>query len=230
MFSFKKEPEFNFPLGLRLNAPIKLSQINFALGEQSLLTKFPGEENIIKYIGVTENEEVHIYRFYFDQLDSRDLSYLEVSVNPKNRDEINHLRIYNIYDWITPETEEEFEDWMNEEDGMIGHPIFEITLDNSDESEDAFVYERVWGGSPDNQETPVEVIEKIHTLKKNDDEKEKIEYLGDINHNCMLYGRFDEHTDGNEYCFLSSFDGGPLETGIWIIVGIDIPESSLTVY
>lgn len=220
-FFWNKKELPDLPLGIRLGGVAEISNMAFALIEEEILTWPPDGALEIKSIGLFENEDFKFIRAYFNDMgDTDEISFLEVAFDKDNIREIAHVRYFVMDGWLTPDDEDWYQEelpvWLDEEEGLIGAPDFNIESDGEN-----FSFDRVWFDDPDRVQ-PAVIEEKLY-IKSTDSPTAK------VTHDSMLYAR---QADENafEYVFMTHYNGGPLEEGVMIFTGIDLNEQDLKVY
>ncbi|OGM92898.1 hypothetical protein A2333_03065 [Candidatus Wolfebacteria bacterium RIFOXYB2_FULL_49_7] len=126
----------SWPLGIKLGRTVVLEQTPFLLADNSEV-KFPGEDNVIKAVGIAEPaiaEGVKVFRIYLQKVAGEEESVLQISVDKKT-DEVLESILYRLAWEIFPASSEEVALWMNEENGMLGWKDMKTPTENK--------YERV---------------------------------------------------------------------------------------
>lgn len=219
---FWKQNELpELPWSIRLGAVVEISNMAFALIEEELLTWPPEDTLKIKSIGLFENDDFKFVRLYFENMvDAEEISFVEIAFDAEDMHEILHIRYYVLDGWLTPDSAEWYEEvlpeWLDDDEGLIGAPDFNIESNGED-----FSFDRVWFDDPD-RVSPAEIEEKLYINSSNKPD-------ATVKHQAMLYARRVVE-DAQEYVFLTHYNGGPLEEGVMIFTGIELNEQDLTIY
>jgi hypothetical protein len=130
----------NLPLGIKINCMIGLDETKFILHGDLLKVQSPGGGKHT----VTAAEKFRIgglemFRIYLESNDTGNSSLLQIGVDDGS---ISGINLFRVYDEIYPANENEWDEWMNNENGLIGYRDFQITNDDGS----VFEYQRMWGG------------------------------------------------------------------------------------
>ncbi|MBW1940311.1 MAG: DUF2491 family protein [Deltaproteobacteria bacterium] len=218
LFKRKKTPQpvdRDLPLGLHINGKILLDQTPFLLWEDKMTIVFPGKEQQVAAYGKATIGDSYLHRFYLVSDDGRNQeSMLQITCDIKN--DIQECRLFRSMDEVVPESQEDWDFWLSEEDGSIGWQAFE--------SKEGVLYDRAWDDSGDDHVLAIGFEETVHGDSAGEDTLK-------ISHEAMLYGRWiNEDDETAEYILLSAEDHGD-EAFVHIMAGIDInPASIKTVY
>jgi hypothetical protein len=211
----------DLPLGLRINAMVEISQVDFILGGSDLKIKHPGTSNTVLSYGTLDVGDSRVHRFY---IDGPDQPYMLQIVQDSNKI-VDDCKLFMPYDTVHPARSEDWAFWLDEGDGYIGLSSFQ-TKDGSD-------YMRVWqddaaehvveedeSGNQITRIPPLQLEETIY-LDPYGKEKEVVRY------ESMLYGRHvNEKVD--EFILLSSVDEQD-GASIQLMVGIEVGPASIKV-
>lgn len=216
--SFSKQRERvdkNCPLDIRLGKGIQFDQTPFILGEGKLRISYPEGESIVKAIGQYELDGIRHYKFYLEGPGDKTY-FLSVSSDGKGTDE---ARLFQVEAEIFPGSEDEWAEWLDEQDGCIGL----IDMKTPDETE----YGRVFQGNGPRRIAPIEYGEQM-----TDDPL--VAPVPAVNHEFMLYSRAVEVGVAQaalaEYLLAELIeDEAGEDAEVMISVGLGIDPNSITV-
>ncbi|MEO5356731.1 MAG: YjfK family protein [Nitrospirae bacterium YQR-1] len=140
---FRKKPEridINLPLGIKINSMIRLDETKFITNADVLKVQSPGGG--IHTVVAGEKfmiGSLKVYRFYIEENESRNQSVLQI---PVANDEIEGIVLYQIIEEVYPQSDEQWDFWLNEGTGCIGYKDFKIQEEDGKET----LYYRLWGG------------------------------------------------------------------------------------
>ncbi len=201
----------SLPLQIHIGSRIALDQTPFLIHGTAITQAPPAPECLVFAYGQISLGEALVHRFY-----------LESCTNPEEKsvlqmvegDGIEECRLFAALDEVYPESPEDWEFWIGDEEGYIGLPQFEDKKGHS--------YDRVWGDEP-GRIVPAELNETLY-LDSFGDKK------ATVDHASMLYGRWiDEEAEMAEYILISREAHTDDSALIQISTGIDIFPESITV-
>lgn len=216
-FSREKPPkpaDEGLPFNIFVGSTIAISEIPFTIGGDKLSVKQPAGENIVHAFSRTPIDSSIIYRFYVGVGSDRE-HIIQIITDESGT--VEECRLFRTHAEVFPESKEEWDFWIGEQDGYIGLKQFQ--------DRDGTLFERLWSGSDDPRVEPVKFIEKINLDR----------YARDfvtVEHEDMLYGRVaveEQNLTLNEYRLLSFEDHQKYGSKIHIMGGIDLEKSFLTV-
>ena len=209
----------NLPLGIKIHCMIRLDETRFILAGDKLKVESPGGGTHT----VTAAEKLmigdsRIYRVYLESNENKNHSILQI---PMDNNEISSITLYRIIDEIYPASDEEWDQWLNSENGLIGYRDFQISNDDGSVTE----YVRLWGGQEDYAE-PYS-FESTIALDPYGTTGVRTESTG------MIYGR-DADNDLREYLLTEQQsvldDKGEIsESKIVLMAGIDLSQPEIEV-
>lgn len=211
----------DLPLGLRINALVEISQVDFILGGSDLKIQHPGTSNTVLSYGTVVVGDANVHRFY---IDGPDQPYMLQIVLDSHK-VVEESKLFMPYDTVHPQRSEDWAFWLDEKDGYIGLSSFQ--------TKDGTEYFRVWqddgaeqvveedeSGNRITRIPPVQLEETVY-LDPYGKEKETVRY------DSMLYGR---HVNDkvDEYILLSAIDEQD-GASIQLMVGIEVAPASIKV-
>jgi len=208
----KKKPiDTSLPLQIHLGSCLILDQTPFLIHGKAITQTRPGSESLVFAYGRIDLGESVVHRFYLESgTDPDDKSVLQVVVG----DEIEECRLFASLDEVYPESAEEWNFWIGEEDGYIGLPAFE--------DKQGRLYDRVWGDG-EGRIAPSEFTETLYLDRFG-------EKRATVAHASMLYGRWiDEESEMAEYILASREEHTDGSALIQLSSGIDVIPESITV-
>jgi hypothetical protein len=212
----------DLPLDLRIGMRVKADLLQLQLGEhivqepQGYTMKTPqGFMTVVAWGKVSYmGYDIH----HFDCVDEEDADFT-LQIFTKDGD-IDTIRLYDLQDELTPET---WNDWLNEERGLIGiDPLV---------APDGAEWTRMWEG-----DQIVELEDGItRTTPISWKEIRYVDPTGDpediITHECMLYGRSVVNRpmlEPDEFLFVSAATQGN-ESCVQILVGVIVDKIDLEI-
>jgi hypothetical protein len=209
LFRIEEPPKEVLPLGLRLNAIVRLDPTVFILGGSQLKVECPEGDNIVYAIGKFPFSDYIVRRFYLKNLRDEE-SMLQITTC---KDETVEVMLYRTFAEIVPQTSEEWGAWLDEQNGHIGAQKIN--------SPDGLEYFRTYGESL--RFNPFSFIEKVSCPEGN----------FDIDHYAMFYSREVENSGQKigEYLLVSKEETGDEaeEAMIRISTGVEVNPQSLTI-
>ena len=204
--SKEKVVDESLPLGLKIGSKLSFNTSNLVLiKDQMLMDKIPKELYVFAY-GEYNLEGSNGYRFYLGE--SIDVQLiLDILIDP----EYTEYKIYTLYEELYLD-EDGWDEWLNEETGIIGSSAFEI-----EEEYGAYEYTRTVSDSPKR----IEPFKYKETLYKNNN---NIIY----NHLSMSYGRWVE-SGIVEYALIEVIEEEENNAYVNILIGTDINKSQINV-
>ncbi len=204
------------PLGLRINGKI---EINILLPEKAMNATFPQGAHIVhgfsqtevighmctKVILATEDEKTHSYFWIFQ--DDQGLS----------------VKWFVKHDEVFPSTKEEWSVWLDEKEGLIGLPSFQLKNKSADVPGDLF--DNLWSGGATDRTEPPTYTEVVQLDKYDANETETVK------HTSMLYGRGveDEVCPTDEFLLVEILEGKE-GAHVSLFVGVELtPATDLKV-
>lgn len=209
----------NLPLGIRINCMIGLDETKFILHSDLLKVQSPGGgKHTVTAAEKFRLGDLELYRIYLEANDTGNSSLLQIGVDD---DGISGITLFRIHDEIYPASTEEWDDWLNDEDGLIGYRDFRITNDDGS----TFEYQRLWGGDDEYSE-PFH-FESTIAFDPYGTSGVKMSCTG------MIYGR-DIAEGFTEYLFMAhetilGDEGQSDEEKIVLFIGIGLEQAELTV-
>lgn len=208
---FRKAPElptYPSPLGFRIGAAVTLDDLEFrALGDK-LRMEFPGGTQIIEAYGKIEmGDGIIVHRFY-----TTDDAMFQITTD--GGDNVDEVKLFVAYDTVFPASGEEWGFWVDETEGVIGDPEFEI--------KDGTNFTRAWFEDSEGHVPMVDVEETVVTNAETGES-----FL--VEHGMMLYARWvDDSEEMAEWLLLGVEDTGE-SASVELMLGVDLDESSFDV-
>jgi len=208
----------DLPLGLRINALVDISEVDFILGGNDLKVAYPGETLTVSSFGVILVGESKVQRFYLSS--AKGINVLQIVTD--NNQAIEECKLFIPYDEVFPE---DWDFWLSKEDGYIGYSVFQ--------TKDGTAYERVWQdegaervvqeddqGNKLTRIPPVPLYETIY-LDPHGQRRET------VRHESMLYAR---HVNDNvdEYLLVSAVEEKE-GASVQIMAGLELQPASIKV-
>jgi len=204
----------NLPLGLYVGASVDLDSTPFLLGGAALKIKLPGERNTVEAFGRINFAGSTLYRFYLKSMPGDQESMLQIAVNKDGG--IEECRLFRSFDQVYPRQAEEWDFWLNENEGYIGWPTFETKDDQTQ-------YPRVWAADDPNHVPGFKFSETIFMDRYG-------QQVETVNHTTMLYGRWiNEAHQIVEYMSVGAEIHGSDQALINLLLGIDLMPQVLKV-
>jgi hypothetical protein len=216
-FSGDKPPEpadEGLPFNIFVGSTIAVSEIPFTIGGDNLSVKQPEGDNVVHAFSKTPIDSSIIYRFYVGV--GSDAEHM-IQIITDEKGTMEECRLFRTHAEVFPESQDEWDFWIGEEDGYIGLQQFQ--------DRDGTLFERLWSGSDEPRVEPVRFTEIINLDR----------YARDsvaVEHEDMLYGRVaveEPNMTLNEYRLLAFEDNQKYGSKIHIMGGIDLEKSYLTV-
>ncbi len=130
----------NLPLGIKINCMIGLDETKFILHGDLLKVQSPGGgKHTVTAAEKFRIGSLEMFRIYLESNDTGNSSLLQISLDDNS---ISGITLFRIYDEIYPANEDEWDQWLNDKNGLIGYQDFQITNDDGS----VFEYQRLWGG------------------------------------------------------------------------------------
>jgi len=212
---FEKKPDpvdQNLPLNIKFNSIIEFDKTLFLLNE-NLNMKFPGKKNIVKGIGKSILfDHLDMYQFY---LESEEGNESTLQIIKFENDKQLECRLLRTLDEEFPSNDEEWDFWLNDENGSIGLDSFKLK-----NAEDNDLYSRTWDDNGPEHINPIFVSEKIYLDKYDDNPVE-------TKHDLMLYSKA-INDDQLEYILVSA-EEDKNSSMVRISTGIDVEPMSITI-
>ena len=209
---FKKQPQrvdLNWPLGIRIGGTVRLDPSTFIVAGDSLKMDEPKGDCVVAAAGWYDCGGIRYHRFYLNDIEGNEF-ILEVGLGRSGG--VGELMLYQAADEIYPETTEDWDLWLNEENGLIGFKDFSTP--------DEIVYERLWGQNGADYMAPPEFDEIV-----TDDPF--VAEVAKVSHAAMLYGRtLDESVVEYLWVDNTNDDHG---AAVLVSTGVEIHPASLTV-
>jgi len=210
----------DLPFNLKINSMIKINESKFIINGDALKIASPGGGNqTVIAVEKFKIGELKVYRFYLEGNDSKAQSILQDNVD---KGEVTGIRLYRIIDEVYPAGEDDWDVWLNSENGLIGYKDFRITNEDGTET----YYRRFWGG--DGEYTDPIRFDSTVIFDPYGASGMKTRSRG------MVYGR--DVTDSlQEYLFivqesLLNDDGEIKEAKIELMAGIDLEQAELEIF
>jgi len=192
------------PFNLKIGSVITIDSVPFILND-GLTIQNPGATQLVKAYGSLKILGFPAHRFYLEDETGKEESVLEII---ETDDELE-IVLYRDFEIITPESADDWDHWLSEEDGYIGYPVFRLR--GADEND---LYDNYWG-SDSHQSEPVCATETIF-------EDMFGENQCTIQHTMMLYSK--EVGDIHEFALLSAEEDTEKETSL-VRVSLGIPTT-----
>lgn len=201
----------SLPLQIHIGSCLVLDQTPFLIHGEAITQAPPAPECLVFAYGQMNLGDSIVHRFYLESCSDPDKkSVLQMVVG----EAIEECRLFASLDEVYPDSAEDWEFWIGDEDGYIGLPTFE--------DKEGRAYDRVWGDD-EGRITPAELTETLY-LDSFGDKK------ATVAHASMLYGRWiDEENEMAEYILISREEHTDGSALIQISTGIDIIPESITV-
>lgn len=204
------------PLGLRVGAFIDIHALDYLIYESMMFMKAPREEGVVQTIGKIQIDDMIIWRCYIGIDGAAEDCMLQIC---EDNGVLIECCIFTEYDEIYPHVEEEWDIWMDDEDGHVGSPTFSLT-----EEDVTMSYGRTIANDVERRIDPIECKERIFN---NNDVPTKEH--GTYKHDLMMYSRVIEDSDEvAEYLILGAQSSGIINS-VRIWVGMDIDPDSIKV-
>ena len=201
--------DLDWPLNIRLGSTVRIDPSLFILAGDDLKLAAPPGDCVVAAAGTFILGQMKHYRFYLKDT-AEDEWFLQLTLDSLGA--ASGTMLYQTLDEVFPETDEDWDLWLNEETGLIGFKDFQTP--------DGIAYQRVWKqGGPD-YTAPWSYDETIT------DDPFAAPVL-ETNHCAMLYGR----TLGQDVVENLMVDKIEDDEGacIQISAGIEIPAVSLNI-
>lgn len=180
----RSEPEYPVVANLRIGATLNPSILDIALakenGETVLLEKMP-ETLIINSVHSIDMEDAEIYRYLANSGEMVEITS-HFGARPEDSEEVI---LYTLFDEIGFASDQDVEDWIAEDHGHMGQPVFSIFPDP--ETEDEVQYFRMIHAHSEHWAHPVPVDVNEVTGDPYDLETPTEEYQSE--REMMLFGR-----------------------------------------
>lgn len=216
-FNREKPPQLldeGLPFNIFVGSTIAVSEIPFVLGGDRLALKQPEGENIVHAFSKTPIGSSIIYRFYVGM--GSDAEHM-IQIITDEKGTVDECRLFRTHAEVFPESQEEWDFWIGEQEGYIGLNQFQ--------DQDGTLFERLWSGSDQVRVEPVRFTEIINLDRYGQDHIS-------VDHEAMLYGRVareEQNLTLNEYMLLSFESHDEQDYKIHIMSGIDLEKSYLMV-
>jgi hypothetical protein len=195
------------PLGIRLNSLITLDDTPSLLNPE--LVWFEGGKYTVLAISRLKLFGEKTYRVYMKNTENEDEVFMEL-----NHDGSEVVLFKQTYEF-QPETDEDWSEWLDTDDGLIGYADIETPDDD--------YYERLWGSG--NWSAPISVVEDIEIAGEQSECGE-----GEYNSDSMLFSRI-LNSGGTEYLLVAvefDLDNGEDDVLANIVIYKGFPISSLS--
>lgn len=199
-----EKPARRPPLEIRPGAMAEIDESPLILAGEALKLVNPGGRHQISGVSEMETGDGRDwYRAYLDGV----AGFLEISADGRE------VRLFTLIDEVLPASPEEWEFWLDEQDGYIGYPVFE--------TKDGTAWQRAWLPG-DSRVHPVEIAENFTGQAGDKAETE---------HFAMLYRRATglvAPAPQTEYLLVAAVqdEGGAC---VEILAGIDLNPAAVTV-
>ena len=203
----------SLPLQIHLGGSLVLDQTPFLIHGEAITQAPPPAECLVFAYGHMDLGESTAHRFYLESCEDPQVKrVLQVVIG--ERDEVEECRLFASLDEVYPESAEDWDFWIGEEDGYIGLPTFE--------DKEGRTYDRAWGDD-EGRMAPAEFTETLYLDRFG-------EKQATVSHASMLYGRWiDEASDMAEYVLISREEHTDSSAMIQLSTGIDVIPESITV-
>lgn len=125
----KLTPVFN----LRVHDALRISELPFLIAPEDKLVEAPSSEvATITGIGNASYDDARLLRLYFnDDTTFAEIAY-EGGTHPTSLKDIEDVTVYRRFDVVEPESEEEWQFWLDEEEGAFGNLVFTLEDDGTE--------------------------------------------------------------------------------------------------
>ena len=198
------------PLGIKLNSLITLDDTPSLVNPE--LVWFEGGKYTVLAISRLKLFGEKTYRVYMKNTENEDEAFMEL-----NHDGTEVVLFKQTYEF-QPENDEDWSDWLNTDDGLIGYSSIETPDDEE--------YGRIWGSGQ--WSSPISVVEDIEIAGEQSESEE-----GEYNSDSMLFSRI-LGSNETEYLLVAvEFDLDNGEDEVWanivIYKGFTIHPMSLSI-
>lgn len=208
------------PLGLHQGSVAEISALSTVMNQTNggLIPSGLDLSQPIVAVGSLNLFGQHVYRAYLHD----GASFIQVAVSPTDRDNPLECRFYTMFqEWI-PTSEQVWEFLLDEGDGYVGYPEFQVPHPTSGEQ---VSFSRIW--SPG--ETRIMPVEADESVLEADGDRFR------MSHEMMQYGRVlgaeNDPNAENEFLLVSvSRQENEASMTIFIGIDVDIDTGSLKVY
>lgn len=209
----------NLPLNIRIGSKVSFETTTFII-HHNLLMDAPFGDFIVtawEEMPLSEGEKCHRF-FLTNEKDSNRIVMLQIIANSDGH--LSEGKLFDVYDEVTPSSDDDWGFWLNDDTGAIGRMSFSINDDRKGDIE--YGRDEAWAESDSERIYPFQFNGNIRTHSKDDEPTE-------ASHQMMMYGRWaDESEEIAEYCLLSLDETKEL-SAISVYVGIDMANSGITV-
>jgi len=205
----------NAPKPLRTKTPMRLSQDSamsisitpMILAEAAgamFKSDLPTDEKVFA-VGSISLFGQNFYHSYLSQVEG---AFIQIC---SHNDKVVDMRLFRPLDEVIPASEDDWEFWLENEDGNIGRP--------SIQTKDGTIFDRAWGGG-DQRISPFILDESVLDVSGAN---------SIVKHRMMLYKRPLTDPKLTEYLLVSAVQThNEASVNLWL--GIDLAASDLTVY
>jgi len=207
----------DLPEYLKIKALIDISNAAFIIYGDHLNFEYPGKTHMVKKISSFTLYDLNVIRAYVSNLETNEETIVQFNGTKESGEyEVLDVLVFRLADTIYPQTRREWDNWLNEDDGLIGYKTLKIEKEGGD-----VVFERDWDEDGGEHIDPVEIREVVFT-----DPYEAPVYQ---TRKAMLYSKEIEGSDEYEYAF-AEVVGVPDGQRIEISFGIVIEIANVTIH
>lgn len=219
--AFSKERETidkDLPLGFRLGAIVTLDQSDFIINRDKLAFESPGEEHYVKAWSEFQIQDTKFYRFYLLGKENEAQSIIEVAMIDGKAEDVKLLQ--NEVE-IMPETSDDWDIWLNKDNGMIGDHVFSSFENEGTPEETSIDYFNQWG-EEGQRINPIQFTEKIF-LDRYGDNTEEVITTG-----CLYARPISEDEETVEYMMVGQEEMDE-DAYVRVLIGVNIGEGDIKV-
>ena len=207
--SIHKDYPTKLPPNLRIEALIDISNTAFNSYGDHINIEYPGKTHIVKKLSAFRSYGLYVIRAYIQSLDSEEESIVQFNCKYESGEfDVLDTILFRVDGTFHPETEEEWAEWTNETNGMIGYKTLNFSMEGGE-----IVFNRDWDIDGGQWVRTVELREAVFT-----DPYEAPLYRM---RNAMLYSKEIDGSDEYEYALaevVKDEDGDRVEMSFGIIV------------
>lgn len=182
-------PEYpkHLPPHLRINAVVDISNAAFILYGDHIHFEYPGKTHMVKRISTFKLFDLDVIRAYVANIETNEESIIQFNGSMKEDEfEIYDILVFVRADTIYPQTAMEWDEWMNDRDGILGYKTLQFNQEGGD-----IEFERDWESEGADWVRPLEIREIVFT----DPYEAPAYYI----RQAMLYAREIEDSEEYEY-------------------------------
>jgi hypothetical protein len=199
----------NWPMGLRLGCTVRIDPSLFILAGDAINVAQPSGDCAVSAAGSYAYGGATFHRIFVKDLAGQEFC-LQLGVEADGR--VAEAILYQMLDEVFPESSDDWDNWLNDENGLIGYRDFSTP--------DGTGYQRMWDPNGADHIEPREYEERL-----TDDPY--VEQVMNLAHAAMLYARRVDDTTV-EYALVDKIEDDD-GASVQISAGIEVPVVSLSV-